>query len=171
MQAQDAVRDKAQTKELTATARDVQGRLLPVRTERAAALPVDPQRPPKPATAAQVSSWRAATHAAVERFAHPPSGGTAVNVARSGLSDAVRALDVAVRIYETAMSAPPATEPRLFALAAEQRDIAIATWSTAATQLDVVNVDVGFGHAHVFLPAAPGIGALTADSEPEGRSG
>ncbi|SCE92787.1 hypothetical protein [Micromonospora mirobrigensis] len=43
----------------------------------------------------------------------------------------------------------------------------MATWSTAATQLDAVNVDAGFGHAHVFLPAEPGTGALTADSEPE----
>lgn len=171
LQAQDAARDKAQTKELTATAREVQGTLLPVLSEMAAALPADPQTSPKPATAAQASSWRAVTGAAVERFAHPPSGGTAVNVARSGLSDAVRALDVAVRVYETSLSAPPATQPGLVALAAEQRNIAIATWSTAATQLDVVNVDGGFGHAHVFLPAAPGIGALTADSEPEGHSG
>ncbi|WP_406045084.1 hypothetical protein OG799_11790 [Micromonospora sp. NBC_00898] len=170
LQEQDAARDKAQTKELTATARDVQGRLLPVLNEMSAALPVDPLATAKPATAAQVSAWRAVTGAAVERFAHPPSGGTAVNVARSGLANAVRALDAAVRMYETSLSAPPAIRPGLVALAAEQRDLAVAAWSTTATQLDVVNIDEGFGHAHVFLPAAPGTGALTADSEPEGHS-
>lgn len=170
LQAQDAARDRAQTKELTATARDVQGRLLPVLNEMSAALPVDPQTTPKPATAAQVSSWRAVTGAAVERFAHPPSGGTDVNVARSGLANAVRALDAAVRTYETSLSAALPTQARLIALAAQERDLAIATWSTGATQLDVINIDQGFGHAHVFLPAAPGTGALTADSEPEGHS-
>jgi hypothetical protein len=170
MQAQDAARDKAQTKELTATAREVQGKLLPVLAEMAAALPVDPQAAPKSATAAQVASWRVVTGAAVERFAHPPSGGTGVNIARSGLANALRALDAAVRSYEAALSAPPATQPGLVALAAEQRNIAVATWSTGATQLDVVNIDEGFGHAHVFLPAAPGSGALTADEEPEGHS-
>lgn len=170
LQDQDAARDKTQTTELTATAREVQASLLPVLTSLAAALPVDPATPAKPATAAQVASWRTATGAAVERFAHPPSGGTAVNVARSGLSDAVRAVDAAVRVYQAALAVPPAARPALVAVAAEQRNIAVATWSTAATQLDVVNVDAGFGHAHVFLPAAPGTGALTADSEPEGHS-
>jgi hypothetical protein len=169
LQAQDVARDKAQTKELTATARDVQAKLLPVLDEMAAALPVDPQTTPKSATASQVSSWRAVTGAAVQRFEHPPSGGTDVNIARSGLANAIRALDTAVRSYETSLAAAPPTQAQLVALAAEERNIAIATWSTGATELDVVNINEGFGHAHVFLPAAPGTGALTADSEPEGH--
>ncbi|GAA1810019.1 hypothetical protein HC028_18875 [Planosporangium flavigriseum] len=169
LQAQDAARDKAQIKELTATARELQGKLLPVLSEMAAAMPIDPQAAAKPATAAQVASWRAATGAAVERFAHPPSGGTGVNIARSGLANAVRGLDAAVRTYEASLSAPPATQQALVSLAANQRDIAVATWSTGGTQLDVANIDAGFGHAHVFLPAAPGSGALTADGETEGH--
>jgi hypothetical protein len=169
LQAQDAARDKAQTQELTATARDLQAKLLPVLDQMAAALPVDPQATPKPATATQVSSWRAVTGAAVQRFEHPPSGGTEVNIARSGLANAVRALDAAVRTYETSLATAPPTQAQLVTLAAEERNVAIATWSTGATELDVVNINEGFGHAHVFLPAAPGTGALTADDAPEGH--
>jgi hypothetical protein len=170
LQAQDAARDRAQTKELTATARDVQAKLLPMLDEMAAALPVDPQATPKPATAAQVSSWRTVTTAVVQRFEHPPSGGTEVNVARSGLANAVRALDAAVRTYETVLSVGAPAQAQLIALAADERNLAVATWSTGATQLDVININEGFGHAHVFLPAVPGTGALTADGEPEGHS-
>jgi hypothetical protein len=171
LQAQDVARDKAQTEELTATARDVQATFLPVLDQMAAALPVDPQATPKPATAAQVSSWRTVTAAAVQRFEHPPSGGTDVNVARSGLANAIRALDTAVHTYEAALSAAPGVQAQLVTLAADQRNLAVATWSTGATELDVVNIEEGFGHAHVFLPAAPGMGALTADDTPEGHSG
>jgi hypothetical protein len=170
LQGQDAARDRAQTRELTATARDLQAKLLPVLDEMTAAVPVDARTVPKPATASQVSSWRAVTTAAVQRFEHPPSGGTDINIARSGLANAVRALDAAVRTYETSLSAAPPTRDRLIALAAQERDLAVATWSTGATQLDVVNINEGFGHTHVFLPAAPGTGALTTDGEPEGTT-
>jgi hypothetical protein len=104
----------------------------------------------------------------VDSFANPPSGGTAVNVARSGFAAAVNELDLAVASYQAALALPERDRAAVLSVAARQRDTAVAGWSVAATQLDVVNIAAGFGHAHVFLPAVPGQGALTADGAPEG---
>jgi hypothetical protein len=168
LQAEEAKRDSTQIVELTGKARQVQERLVPVLDGLATAVP--PGKAPGPAAAASdVEGWQAVTGKAVEDFANPPSGGTGVNIARSGLAAAVRSLDAAVDTYAAALAQPPAARATLFELAGRQRDIAVATWSTAATQLDVLNIDSGNGHAHVFLPAAPGQGALTADGAPEGK--
>jgi hypothetical protein len=168
LQAEEAKRDATQIVDLTGKARQVQQTLLPVLDGLAAAVP--PGEAPGPAAAkSDVESWQAVTGKAVEGFANPPSGGTGVNIARSGLAAAIRSLDAAVDTYAAALAQPPAAHGPLFELAGRQRDIAVATWSTAATQLDVLNVDSGNGHAHVFLPAAPGQGALTADGAPEGK--
>jgi hypothetical protein len=167
LRAEEAKRDDAQVVELTAHARRVQESLLPVLDGLAAAVPVG-KAPGPAASVSDVERWQAATGKAVEEVADPPSGGTGVNVARSGLAAAVRALDGAVDTYAAALAQPPAARASLWALAGRQRDTAVATWSSAATQLDVLNVDAGNGHVHVFLPAAPGQGALTADGAPEG---
>ncbi|GLH99640.1 hypothetical protein [Phytohabitans aurantiacus] len=168
LRAEEAKRDVAQVVELTAHARRVQESLLPVLDGLAAAVPVG--KAPGPATSmSTVEQWQVVTGKAVDDFADPPSGGTGVNVARSGLAAAVRALDGAVDTYAAALAQPPAAHASLFALAGRQRDTAVATWSSAATQLDVLNVDAGNGHVHVFLPAAPGQGALAADGAPEGK--
>jgi hypothetical protein len=165
LQAEEAKRDATQIVELTGKARQAQETLVPVLEGLAAAVP--PGKAPGPAAKpSDVEGWQAATGKAVESFANPPSGGTGVNIARSGLAAAVRSLDAAVDTYAAALAQSSAT---LFELAGRQRDIAVATWSTAATQLDVLNIDSGNGHAHVFLPAAPGQGALTADGAPEGK--
>jgi hypothetical protein len=116
-----------------------------------------------------VDGWQTVTGKAVEDFANPPSGGTGVNIARSGLAASVRTLDAAVDTYAAALALPPDARGSLLELAGRQRDIAVATWSSAATQLDVLNIDADKGHAHVFLPAVPGQGALTADGAPEGK--
>jgi hypothetical protein len=168
LQAEEAKRDATQIVELTGKARQVQERLVPVLEGFAAAVP--PGKAPGPAaSASDVEGWRSVTGKAVEDFANPPSGGTGVNVARSGLAAAVRTLDAAADTYAAALAQPPAARGTLLELAGRQRDIAVATWSTAATQLDVLNIDAGNGHAHVFLPAAPGQGALTADGAREGK--
>ena len=91
------------------------------------------------------------TGEAVEDFANPPSGGTGVNIARSGFSAAVRSLDAAVDRYAAALAQPPATCGPLLEFAGRQRNIAIATWSTAA---DVAGAVTG-GHRggrHVLTP-------------------
>ncbi|MGX7672605.1 hypothetical protein [Plantactinospora sp. DSM 117369] len=169
LRAEEARRDVAQIVDLTAQARQVQQSLVPVLDGLATAVPVGGAAAGPLAAPAEVTGWQTATGKAVDGFADPPSAGTGVNIARSGLAAAVRALDLAVDTYAAARAAPAANRPALLELAGRQRDIAVATWSTAATQLDVLNVDAGHGHAHVFLPAAPGQGALTADGAPEGR--
>jgi len=168
LRAADAKRDAAQIVELTAKARRVVGELTPVLEEMAKAMP--PGAAPGPAaTADSVQKWQAATKKVVDEFANPPSGGTAVNVARSGLAASVRALDLAVSAYAAALQMPAAQQPSAFALAGKQRDVAVSTWSVAATQLDQINVDSGNGHQHVYLPAVPGQGALTPDGSKEGN--
>jgi len=165
LQAEDAKRDATQIVELTGKAREVREAFVPVLDGLAAAVP--PGKAPGPKAAkSDVERWQAVTGKVVEDFANPPSGGTGVNIARSGLAAAVRSLNAAVDTYAAALAQP---SPALFELAGRQRDIAISTWSTAATQLDVLNIDSGNGHAHVFLPAVPGQGALTADGAPEGK--
>ncbi|MDG4763213.1 hypothetical protein O7632_03680 [Solwaraspora sp. WMMD406] len=168
LQAQEAERDAAQVVELTEMARRTQESLVPVLDGLATAVPVS--QPPGPAaTAPEVEGWQAVTDQLVEDFANPPSGGTGVNIARSGLAAAVRTLDAAVDLYAAALVQPADSRGPLLELAGRQRDIAVATWSTAATQLDVLNIEAGNGHIHIFLPAVPGQGALTADGAPEGN--
>ena len=168
IQAEEAKRDAEQVVELTDKARRVQESLVPVLQGLATAVPAG-KTPGQAASRSDVEGWQATTGKVVEGFADPPSGGTDVNIARSGLAAAVRALDAAVDTYAAALDQPAASRQVLFELAGRQRDIAVATWSTAATQLDVINVGADNGHAHVFLPAAPESGALTDDGAPEGR--
>jgi hypothetical protein len=168
LRAEDAKRDAAQIVELTDKARRIREQLLPVLTGLATAAP--PGQPPGPAAnTSDVDGWSTATGKAVEEFAEPPSGGTGVNIARSGLAAAVRSLDAAVDTYAAALALPADARGVLLELTGRQRDIAVSTWSTAATQLDLLNVDAGNGHTHVFLPAVPGQGALTPDGTPEGK--
>lgn len=168
LRAQENRRDAAQIVALTDQARRTRDQLLPVLQGLAQELPVDGQRPAQRSDTSTVDGWMRVTSAAVRAFADPPSGQTATNVARGSLAAAVNQLDTAVRTLRLALS--PGADPRLFDLARAQRDTAVATWSVGATQLDVVNIDAGHGHQHVFLPAVPGTGAFTADDEPEGSN-
>jgi hypothetical protein len=169
LRAAEARRDAQQIVELTAQARRTQQGLLTVLDGLAATVPPGAVTPGPVADPAAVRAWQTSTTTAVGDFANPPSGGTGVNIARAGLAAALRELDLAVGTYAAALAAPEANRPTLLALAGRQRDAAVATWSVAATQLDVLNIDAGHGHAHVFLPAVPGQGALTADGSHEGE--
>jgi hypothetical protein len=157
MKAQDASRDKAQIETLTEQARRIQAGLLPVLEGLAV---------PTPAAKEQVTGWQSVTKKFVDEFAERPSAGTAVNIARGGLAAAVQQLDAAVATYAQGLDAPD--RENWLKTSARQRDMGIVTWSVAATQLDVLNVDSGRGHVHVFLPSRPGQGALTSDGSPEG---
>lgn len=157
MKAQDASRDKAQIETLTEQARRIQAGLLPVLEGLAVTTP---------ATKDQVTGWQGVTKRFVDEFAERPSAGTAVNIARGGLAAAVQQLDAAVATYAQGLDAPD--RETWFKTSARQRDMGIVTWSVAATQLDVLNVDSGRGHVHIFLPSRPGQGALTSDGSPEG---
>jgi hypothetical protein len=164
----DAARDKAQVADLTKLARTTSDQLLPVLTRMSTALPVDPAKPPQPATAAEVTGWQQVVDTAAKSFADPPSGSTATNVARGSLTAAVRQFGTAVRTYALSLTADPTTSQQLRDLAGKERINAVTTWSVAGTQLDQVNIDAGYGHQHVFLPADPGSGAFTSDGAPEG---
>jgi hypothetical protein len=168
MQAADVQRDADQVVKLTDQARRVRDLLGATLDGLYAAVPPG-KDPGPPATPGQVDGWKAATRQAVTEFASPPSAGTAVNVARGGLSAGARQLDLAVDTYAAALKAGDEQRPPLLALASRQRDSAIASWSIGATELDLLNIDTGHGHQHVFLPNAPGQGAMTADGEREGK--
>jgi hypothetical protein len=156
MKQQEARRDSEQIGDLTAQARRMHDGLLPVLDGLAGTT----------ATMQQVADWQKVTKGFADEFAERPSAGTAVNIARSGLATSVQQLDLAVATYAQGLDAP--NKDFILQTAAKQRDLGIVTWSVAATQLDVLNVDSGRGHAHVFLPSKPGQGALTSDGTPEG---
>ncbi|WP_162788765.1 hypothetical protein [Amycolatopsis albispora] len=92
-------------------------------------------------SAEQLTSWKSAVDRAVARFAERPSGGTEVNLARSGFAGAVSLLDRALAAYP--VSAP---------LGESLRKDAVVAWSVAANQLDLAGIKAGLGHVHVFLP-------------------
>jgi hypothetical protein len=169
IKAADAKRDAEQIVALTGQARQVRDALAPVLDGLAAAVPPGAAAPGPDATTQQVTAWRAATTKAVAGFDNPPSAGTGVNVARGGFSAATRTLHEAVVAYEQALTAPAPAKPAQLVHAGKLRDVAVATWAVGGTQLDQLNVDAGHGHAHVFLPAVPGQGAMTSDGSPEGK--
>jgi hypothetical protein len=168
LQLGDAKRDADQVVSLTAQARRVADSLLPVLDGLSATVPAGGTTPGPVAPAPQIALWKAATQKAVTEFADPPSAGTAVNITRSSFAAAVRQLDLAVGTYAEAATAPDPSRPALLALAGRQRDNAVATWSIGATALDVLNIDTGHGHQHVYLPSSSGQGAMTSDGSKEG---
>jgi len=168
MQRSDAERDVKQVATLTELARGGVDRLAPVLTGMAVAMPVGQKTPGPPPTPAAVNGWRDVLSAEVAKHADAPSAGTAVNVARGGLRAAVQQLAQAVEMFAVAVAAPDQLRGQLMTLAGEQRTLALRTWSVAGVQLDVINIDAGYGHAHVVLPAGPEAGAIEPDSAPEG---
>lgn len=167
LEAERAERDAAQVAELTELARTIHAELVPVLEEMNETLPAD-GADTAAVTGAQVASWRDATDSAVASFADPPSGSTGHNVARGGLRVAVELLASTVTAVELAREADDDGRAALESQAAELRKQAVRAWAVAATQLDMVNIEAGHGHVHLFLPANPDDGAMTADSMPEG---
>ncbi|SDT39856.1 hypothetical protein [Jiangella sp. DSM 45060] len=103
------------------------------------------------------AAWHSAVGAAIGTFGDPPSGSTEFNTTRNGLLLAIDLLGSAATAYESAVAAPAGPEQeRLLELAGRLRDQAVAAWSVAATQLDVLNIDAGNGHVHITLPTRPG---------------
>ncbi|GAA2339933.1 hypothetical protein GCM10010170_022480 [Dactylosporangium salmoneum] len=168
MQVAEVQRDAAQVLTLTDQARRVLDLLGPVVEQLATALPPGGTAGPV-ADQGKVDGWKAVTRKGAEEFANPPSAGTAVNIARGSLAAGARQLDLAVDTYAAAVKAAEPDRPALLTLAGRQRDTAVATWSVGATQLDLLNVDTGRGHQHVFLPSAPGQQAMTSDGSEEGN--
>ncbi|MEV6693586.1 hypothetical protein AB0M35_19150 [Micromonospora sp. NPDC051196] len=164
LQKAEAERDVQQIIELTDLAHRTGDELSPILTALRQAS--DAGRPPE---AAQVGQWQQTMRQLTARFADPPSGTTATNVARGGLRSAVEQAAIAVDSLALAVAANAADE-RL-ALAARQAAVAVTTWSVAATQLDQINIDAGQGHQHVHLDTGGADGALTPDGAAEGHGG
>ena len=164
---ESAVRDKEQIQDLTTQTRSMVDAFTPVVVGLGNTLPPDSQRIGPLASAAEVEKWRARVRKADEYFAETVSGETATNVARNGFGNAVDVLLESVETYKLALDTP-AARAALLRRARNQRDLAARTWSTAATQLDVINIDAGFGHQHVVFPSSAGSDAVPPDELPEG---
>jgi hypothetical protein len=162
-----AVRDKQQIEDLTQRARSMVDDFTPILVGLGKTLPPDSQRLGPFASAADVDDWRARVRKADDYFADTVSGETATNVARNGLATAVAALREAVETYKLALE-NPSMRPALLQRVRSQRDLAAQGWFTAATQLDVINIDAGFGHQHVVFPSSAGSAAVPPDDLPEG---
>ena len=160
IRAAEARRDAQQITELTATARRARDELAPILTAIGTGA----------ADAAKAREWQQAVRRAAEPFANPPSGTTATNVARGGLRSAVDQAALAVDTYALAAGAPATQRAALTDLAKRQAEGAAAVWAVAATQLDQINIDAGYGHQHVFLGTDPN-GGFAPDGAAEGSGG
>jgi hypothetical protein len=165
---QTQVRDKQQVQELTDRMRGTVDALAPVLDGMARTLPPgEDERLGPLATAATVERWRRTVRAEDEFFAETVSGETGTNVARGGFAAALDALTEAVASYRLAIQAPGA-QAALLERARQQRNLAVRTWSVAATQLDAINIATGYGHQHVYLTGSEAAGGFGADPAPEG---
>ncbi|HVK23174.1 MAG TPA: hypothetical protein VM677_17595 [Actinokineospora sp.] len=164
-QQEEKDRDKAQTVVLSDLAKGGRDRITPVLTGMAAVVPVgkEPLRAP---TADEVKGWREVLTAEVERHKDSPSAGNGVNVTRVALRSAVGQLAAAVDTFDIAVGVAEPDKARLLRLAGEQRTLAMRTWSAAAIQLDVINIEAGHGHVHAYLTEDPG--SSPGDGVPEG---
>ncbi|PSL52035.1 hypothetical protein B0I31_116111 [Saccharothrix carnea] len=168
LQDEEARRDVEQVGALIELARGGRDRLAPVLEAMARAVPLDDGARPTAPTLDEVRGWREVVSAEVERYAETPSAGNGVNVARTGMRTAVQQLAAAVDGFAAAVTAAPPPAGDLLSLAGAQRTLALRTWSVAALQLDVISVDAGKGHVHVYLPSGPDAGTIPADTAPEG---
>jgi hypothetical protein len=171
MREAEAKRDVRQISELTATARVTAGELNGVLSGLVKALPQDGTPAVQPAEPAEIDGWQRVLRQAVDRHAETPSGMTGTNVARMGFRNAVNAVAITIDTYAAGQRLPVKLRQDFLDLAARQRTAAVAAWSVAATQLDQINVNAGNGHQHVYLTSAPGEGAMSADTVPEGSPG
>jgi hypothetical protein len=165
---QTQVRDKEQVAELTDRMRAAVDALAPVLSGMGRTLPPGEDDKLGPiAEAAAVQRWRRAVRAEDEYFADTVSGETGTNVARGGFAAALDALNEAVETYGLAVEQPGARRA-LLERARQQRNLAVRTWSVAATQLDAINIATGYGHQHVYLGGSEAAGGFGADPAPEG---
>jgi hypothetical protein len=164
---QTQVRDKEQVKELTDRMRGTVDALGPVLSGINRTLPPGTEKIRALARPAAVAKWRRTVAEENEFFAETVSGETGTNVARGGFSAALDTLANAVDTYALALNQPGA-RARLLGSARRQRDLAIRTWSVAATQLDAINIATGYGHQHVYLGGSEDAGGFGADPAPEG---
>jgi hypothetical protein len=165
---QTQVRDKEQVRELTDRMRATVDALAPVLSGMGRTFPPGEGSKLGPlAKPAAVEGWRRTVRKEDEFFAETVSGETGTNVARGGFAGSLDVLTEAVESYRLAL-AQPGARPALLVRARRQRDLAVRTWSVAATQLDAINIATGYGHQHVYLGGSEAAGGFSADPAPEG---
>jgi hypothetical protein len=161
----DADRDKTQVAQLTELMRQYAEDLDPVVLGVNKTLPPEQTNKVGPlAPAREVDEWIDATTKAEKAFDESVSGGTDTNVARGAFATAVRGLARMVETYKLAVD-QPATRRELLNSVRAQRDDAMRAWETAGIQVDVININAGFGHQH---PPRPGGLGVAPDELPEG---
>lgn len=171
LEASAGERDVAQVEELVQQTRTAHEELLPVVESLDGAVPANGSASPdgEEPGADEVDDWLATTDGAAEHFEDVPSGETDYNVAHAGLANSVDLLGSAVVAYSSALEAEDeGLRAEMTELAGDLRTQAVRSWSVAATQLDVLSLDAGHGHVHLYLPAAPGSGALEPDPAEDG---
>ncbi|MDA2812404.1 hypothetical protein O4J56_17310 [Nocardiopsis sp. RSe5-2] len=168
LEASESARHVDQVGALIDTTRDAHDELLPVVEGLDTALPADGSEPGEAPGGDEVDGWAETVGGVAERLSASPSGDTDYNVARGGVRSAVDLLGSSVEVYAAALDAEGSERERLEGVAADLRTQAVRAWAVAATQLDVVAIEAGHGHVHIYLPAAPDSGALQPDSAPEG---
>jgi hypothetical protein len=165
---QTQVRDREQVQELTDRMRQTVDDLGPTLAGLARTFPPgEDDRTGGLAADGDVQDWIRAVREVDLYFEDPPSGETGTNVARGGFSAAIDALLGATETYRLALR-DPGSQDALLERARDQRNLAVRTWSVAATQLDAINIATGFGHQHVYLGASEAVGGFGADPSPEG---
>jgi hypothetical protein len=155
LEEQEAARQATQVTELTEVATTVHGRLLALMAELHEVLPVNGS-PAATVDATALAAWRAVVDGARAEFGDPPSASTEVNTTRAGLVLAIDLLSSALLTYEAALEADGADRQRLEGLATDLRRNAVDAWAVAATQLDLLNIDLYDRHVHLYLPIRPG---------------
>ncbi len=163
LRADERARDVTQIGELTELARRTRDQITPVLSELDAAVAAGRTEP-----AERVATWQQTMRQASDAFADPPSGTTTTNVARGSLRSAVTAFAIAVDSYAAAGAVAPEQRAPLMTLIERQVTAAATVWSMAATQLDQINIDAGYGHQHVYLKVGSGAGSFTPDGSAEG---
>lgn len=165
---QTRVRDREQVGELTERVTGMQESFVPVLDGFAASFPPGSDRVGELATADEVAEWRGVVEEADAYFEDPPSGETGTNIARGAFNASVDTLLGATDTYALALDAEGGQREALLERAREQRDLAVRTWSVAATQLDAINISTGYGHQHVYLGGSEEAGGFGSDGAPEG---
>ncbi len=146
--------------------------LVPVLESLNAALPADGSPPADGfPDSEQIDDWLTTVLGAGGHFEQAGSGQTDFNITHAGLSGSVDLLGSALSAYHAASQAEGDQQVALLDLASDLRDQAVKAWSVAATQLDVVSIDAGHGHIHLYLPSEPGSGAFQPDEAEEGEGG
>jgi hypothetical protein len=165
---QTQVRDREQVQDLTEHMRLTADELRSVVSGLAQTFPPGADGRTGPLVeASEVEAWRRLVREADRHFENPPSGETGTNVARGGFAAAVDSLLGAAETYRLALRNRGARR-ELLERSRQQRDVAVRTWSVAATQLDAINIATGFGHQHVYLGGTEEAGGFGADPAPEG---